>query len=67
MQRLKIRHVLDVMHCEKNICENILKYLMGERDKPQVRNDMEEKGIRFHLHLRPIGESGDDYIRTLNF
>ena len=36
MQRLRIRHILDVMHCEKNICENILKYLLGERDKPHV-------------------------------
>ena len=64
MQRLRIRHVLDVMHCEKNICENILKYLLGERDKPHVRNDMEERGIRSHLHLRPIGGSGEHRNKT---
>jgi hypothetical protein len=33
MQKLKIRHFMDVMHCEKIICKNILKYLMDERDK----------------------------------
>jgi tRNA(Ile)-lysidine synthase TilS/MesJ len=64
LQRLRIRHVLDVMHCEKNICENILKYLLGEKDKPPVRNDMQDKGIRFHLHFHPIGQSGEDLQET---
>jgi hypothetical protein len=30
-QDLPVRHVLDVMHCEKNICENILKTLWGRK------------------------------------
>jgi hypothetical protein len=51
---------MDVMHCEKIICKNILKYLMDERDKLWVHNDMEEWGIQFQLHLQPIGESSDD-------
>jgi hypothetical protein len=39
LQKLKVHHVLDVMHCEKNVCENILKYLVGEKDNPHVKTD----------------------------
>ena len=31
-QYLPMRHTLDVMHCEKNICENIVKTLWGKKD-----------------------------------
>ena len=37
VQHLKVRHVLDVMHCEKNLCENILKALFGMNDSPGSR------------------------------
>ena len=45
MQHLKIRHVLDVMHCEKNLYENILRTLLGETDYFRGREDMQEMGI----------------------
>jgi hypothetical protein len=53
-QKLLVRHILDVMYCEKNVCKNILKFLIGKKDMPQVRNNMEERGIRSHLHLQPL-------------
>ena len=32
LQDLPVRHLLDVMHCEKIVCDNILKTIMGEKD-----------------------------------
>ncbi len=37
------------MHCEKNIAENIMKTIFGEKDTLGVRLDMKEAGIRKHL------------------
>ena len=54
-----MRHVLDVMHCEKNLCENFLRTTMGEKDTPAVRADIQARGIRPHLHLQPCGPNGD--------
>jgi len=45
LQDLPIRHLLDVMHVEWNICDNLLKYLFGEKDTLNVRKDMEEQGL----------------------
>jgi len=46
LQYLKIRHVLDVMHCEKNLCENILRTLFGMNDSPGSRQDVQDLNIR---------------------
>lgn len=51
-QILPTRHTLDAMHCEKNICENLLRTLFGETDGPKSREDMRARGIRQHLHLQ---------------
>lgn len=53
MQDLPVRHVLDVMHIEKNIAESVLKFLFGEKDTPESRRDLEETGQRRELWLRP--------------
>ena len=50
---MPVRHVLDVMHVEKNIAESILKHLFGEKDTPESRRDMEAMGVRPELWLRP--------------
>jgi len=42
------------MHTKKNVCENILKTLLGEKDKPATRADMQSRGIRQHLWLQPV-------------
>jgi hypothetical protein len=61
VQDLLVRHVLDVMHCEKNISENILKTAFGEKDSLSVRADMQARGIRAHLHLEPTGPNRDRF------
>ena len=53
VQDMPVRHVLDVMHIEKNISEAVLKFLFGEKDTPECRRDLEELGVRRELWLRP--------------
>lgn len=48
-----MRHVLDVMHIEKNIAECVLKFLFGEKDTLESRRDLEQMGVRRDLWLRP--------------
>jgi hypothetical protein len=50
---MPVRHVLDVMHIEKNIAESVMKYLFGEKDTVESRKDMEALGVRPELWLRP--------------
>jgi len=52
MQKLLIRHILDTMHCEKNLAENLLKTVFGMKDGPAVREDMKEAGCKPALHIR---------------
>lgn len=56
-----MHHVLDVMHCEKNISENILRTVFGEKDTPAVRADMQARGVRPQLHLQPVGPNEDRF------
>lgn len=58
LQFLMIRHVLDVMHCEKNLCENILKTIWGLKDSLKVRLDLTEVNIRPELHPIPGKKPG---------
>ena len=53
MQHLEIRNTLDVMHCEKNFAENLMKTICGWKDKDsvKVRRDMQREGIRKHLWM----------------
>ncbi|XP_042939338.1 uncharacterized protein LOC122274358 [Carya illinoinensis] len=54
---LPLRHNLDVMHIEKNICDNVLGTLMDiqgkNKDTVNARKDLEELGLRKELHLQP--------------
>ena len=50
-----MRHVLDVMHVEKNIAESVIKFLFGEKDTPESRRDLQAMGMRRELWLRPGG------------
>lgn len=38
--------MLDVMHCKKNLCENIMKMLLSINDSSGNRMDVEELGFR---------------------
>ncbi|XP_059650446.1 uncharacterized protein LOC132296251 [Cornus florida] len=55
-----LRHNLDVMHIEKNICDSVLGTLLDiegkTKDTFKSRLDLEAMGIRKELHLRRNGE-----------
>ena len=57
-----MRHTLDVMHCEKNICENIVKTLWGEKDSPTVRKDLQDMDMRPHLWLQEPRRAREEYF-----
>ena len=50
-----IRHVLDPMHCEKNLCENIMKTIWGLKDTLKVQLDLQEANIHPELHPKHVG------------
>ncbi|PKU75846.1 uncharacterized protein LOC110096851 [Dendrobium catenatum] len=53
---LTLRHNLDVIHIEKNICDNILGTLLNIEGKTKVTEkahlDLQDMGIRHELHLQ---------------
>ncbi|CAK9158322.1 unnamed protein product [Ilex paraguariensis] len=58
---LKLRHNLDVMHVEKNLCDSILATLMKidgkTKDNIKTRLDLQTMGIRHQLHMKLDGSS----------
>ena len=62
-QMLPMRHLLDVMHIERTICDSLLKLLFGAKDTAASRRDMEEEGIRQHLWVRRGPVLGGNYIK----
>ena len=57
---LAIRHVLDVMHVEKNVFDNIFYTSIGGKDKRnkddvKARKDLESICMRPSLHIREQG------------
>lgn len=54
-----MRHVLDMMHHEKNVYESFLKMVFGKKDCLTIQSYMEACGIHPHLHLRQVGPSND--------
>ncbi|XP_020243502.1 uncharacterized protein LOC109821753 [Asparagus officinalis] len=54
-KELKVRHNLDPMHIEKNICEAIIGTMLGidgkNKDTSKARLDLEDMDIRSKLHL----------------
>jgi hypothetical protein len=57
-QGLLIRNTLDVMHCEKNITESLMKTIFGEKDTLKARMDLQEANIRPHLWPIPGRKPG---------
>jgi hypothetical protein len=53
--RLGKTHLIDVMHVEKNVCENLLRTLLNTNGKTMdhghARADLKKKGIRPELWL----------------
>ncbi|GKC48475.1 hypothetical protein Tco_1071220, partial [Tanacetum coccineum] len=58
---LPIRHNLDVMHIEKNVCDNVLFTLLGiagkTKDHLNARLDLKELNIRPSLHPQETNSS----------
>ncbi|KAL5548417.1 hypothetical protein UlMin_003648 [Ulmus minor] len=56
---IELKHNLDVMHIEKNICDSLLGTLMGDphksKDTDNARRDLQNLGIRSKLHLYEDG------------
>jgi hypothetical protein len=50
---LNVRHLIDVMHVEKNMCESILETLLNTdgktRDHGHAQADLKKMGIRVEL------------------
>lgn len=59
-KELDVRHCLDVMHVEKNVCDNLVGILLNipgkTTDGARARHDMAHMGIRPELHV--IEEDG---------
>ncbi|XP_028085569.1 uncharacterized protein LOC114286586 [Camellia sinensis] len=57
---LKLRHNLDVMHIEKNICDNLMGTLLNvdgkNKDTEKARIDLANLKIRKELHLQSRGD-----------
>ncbi|XP_024028761.1 uncharacterized protein LOC112093797 [Morus notabilis] len=58
--KLKLRHNLDVMHIEKNICDNLVGTVLGidskSKDTKKARLGLQELNIRKELHLDGKGK-----------
>ncbi|KAL0553521.1 hypothetical protein IC582_007419 [Cucumis melo] len=57
--RLLLRHKLDVMHIEKNVCDNLIGTLLNiegkTKDTTNARLDLQDLKIRKDLHLVQVG------------
>ncbi|XP_021995110.1 uncharacterized protein LOC110892035 [Helianthus annuus] len=63
-RHLQVRHCLDVMHIEKNVCDSLIGLLLDipgkTKDGINVRKDMEEMGIR--KELAPVDKGNRIYL-----
>ncbi len=55
--------MLDVMHYEKNVCENMLKTIFGDKDTVTARKDMQEANMQQKLWLQQIPNG--NYIKLM--
>ncbi|KAK7395527.1 hypothetical protein VNO78_16086 [Psophocarpus tetragonolobus] len=57
---LDVRHFIDVMHVEKNVCDSLIGTLLNikgkTKDRLKARQDLVELGIRPQLHPKSIGK-----------
>jgi hypothetical protein len=68
---LKLRHNLDVMHIEKNICDSVLGTLLNidgkMKDTANAQRDLCEMGICRKLHLRTNGLRFSEWFKGVKF
>jgi len=57
---LDVRHCIDVMHVEKNVCDSVIDTLLNIQGKTKdglnTRQDLVEMGIHDQLHPRSNGK-----------
>ncbi|KAA3450247.1 transposase family TNP2 [Gossypium australe] len=62
-KNLKLRHNLDVMHIEKNICENLISTILNiigkTKDTMNARLDLSDLGIKEELQFKDDGDSSE--------
>ena len=60
MEKLLVRHILDLMHTEKNVCESIFGTLLDIKEKSKdgeiTRDDLQQLGIRKSLWPQQKGK-----------
>ncbi|KAJ9565527.1 hypothetical protein OSB04_001493 [Centaurea solstitialis] len=71
-KKSRVRHALDVMHIEKNVCDNILGTILGfdgkSKDDLKARKTLEDMKIRKHLWpKKPRGTSGKPTLPYANY
>jgi len=58
--KLDVRHCIDVMHMEKNVCDNIIGTLLNIKGKTKdvinACKDLVEMGVRLELQSQPHGK-----------
>src|SRR5688572_28447266 len=61
LEKLKLRHNLDVMHVEKNICESLIGTILNisgkTKDTIKAMLDLKDLGIKKELQFREDGDS----------
>ncbi|KAL4354977.1 hypothetical protein GQ457_06G007590 [Hibiscus cannabinus] len=66
-----LRHNLDVMHIEKNICDNILGTILNIEGKTKynlsVRLDLKDMKIKKELHLKKLEDEVSDELFSLDY
>jgi hypothetical protein len=59
--KFKVRHNLDVMHIEKNICESLIETILNipEKTKDTIKSrlDLKDLAIKKELQFRETGDS----------
>ena len=64
-QDLLIRHLLDVMHIEKNITESLIKFLEGTKDTVKVRQDLKVRNQQPHLWAKADSKKAGKFIKPM--
>ena len=61
MSDLDVRHCINVIHVEKNVCDNVIGMLFNiqgkMKDSLNTCQDLIEMGIQSHLHPRSDGKN----------
>lgn len=66
-----LRHNLDAMHIEKNVCDNFLGTLLSmdkknNRDDKSFREDIQKLGIKPQFWLK-VGSNGESYMPPVSY